>query len=108
MATTKVHDLDELRRRVQRLRLYGLLSAWGKLCTKSWVPELIELEEQERARRSREYRIKNAQIGAFKPVVDSNGRTPRRSTRASSRTYSSSTSSRSPSPQTSSSSAPMA
>lgn len=70
MATTKVHDLDELRRRVQRLRLYGLLSAWGKLCTKSWVPELIELEEQERARRSREYRIKNAQIGAFKPVVD--------------------------------------
>lgn len=78
MAKTKVHDLDELNRRAKKLRLYGLLSAWGRLCTKPWVPELLELEEQERARRSREYRIKNAKIGAFKPVVDFDWKHPKK------------------------------
>ena len=27
----KMHDLDDLRRRARKLRLYGLLSAWNKL-----------------------------------------------------------------------------
>lgn len=75
--TTKVHDLDELHRRAKTLRLYGLLSAWGKLCSQSWVPELIELEEAERARRSREYRINNAKIGAFKPIADFDWKHPK-------------------------------
>jgi DNA replication protein DnaC len=70
MPETKVHDVDELRRRANQLRLYGLLSDWGRLCTQPWVAELIELEEQERARRSLEYRINNAKLGAFKPIVD--------------------------------------
>lgn len=68
--TTKLHDYDELRRRANRLRLYGLVSGWAKLCTQPWVAELIELEEQERTRRSRERRIKNAKVGTFKPIVD--------------------------------------
>ena len=70
MTKTKVHDVDDLCRRAQKLRLYGLLSEWSRLCTLGWVAELIELEERERVRRSLEYRINNAKIGAFKPVVD--------------------------------------
>src|SRR5690606_2198559 len=53
---SKIHDVDELRHRAEKLRLYGLLSQWGKLCLAPWVPELLELEEQERIHRSREYR----------------------------------------------------
>ena len=78
MTKTKVHDVDELRRRAQKLRLYGLLSRWGKLCTEAWVPELLELEEQERARRSREYRIKNAKVGSFKPIADFDWKHPKK------------------------------
>lgn len=78
MTKTATHDLDDLRRRAQKLRLYGLLSAWGKLCSLPWVPELIALEEAERARRSREYRIKNAKIGAFKPIIDFDWKHPKK------------------------------
>ena len=78
MATTKVHDVDDLRRQAQRLRLYGLLSEWGRLCTQTWVAELIELEQRERARRSLEYRINNAKLGTFKPVVDFDWKHPKK------------------------------
>ena len=78
MAKAKVHDMDDLARRAQRLRLYGLMSEWGRLCTQAWVAELIELEERERARRSRESRINNAKIGAFKPVVDFDWKHPKK------------------------------
>lgn len=78
MVKTKVHDVDELRRRAQKLRLYGLLSDWGRLCTKPWIAELLELEEHERARRSREYRINNAKIGALKPIVDFDWKHPKK------------------------------
>jgi DNA replication protein DnaC len=78
----KIHDVDELRHRAEKLRLYGLLSEWGKLCLAPWVPELLELEEQERIHRSREYRIKNANIGAFKPMVDFDWKHPKSIDRA--------------------------
>lgn len=70
MATTPPEDLDELRRRATKLRLYGLLSRWDELCREAWVRELIELETVERRCRSQKYRIKNANIGAFKPIAD--------------------------------------
>ena len=68
--TTKAPDTDELKRRANRLRLYGLLSRWDELCAKAWVAELVELEEVERRRRSHQYRIRAANIGDFKPIVD--------------------------------------
>lgn len=68
--TMKTPDLDELKRRANRLRLYGLLSRWGELCTKEWAAELIDLEEVERRRRSHQYRIHAANLGDFKPIVD--------------------------------------
>lgn len=67
---TKMPDIDNLKRRANRLRLYGLLSRWDELCTKEWVGELIELEDAERRRRSHQYRIRAANIGDFKPIVD--------------------------------------
>jgi DNA replication protein DnaC len=70
MTKMKPHDIDELNRRAQRLRLYGLLTHWGKLCTEPWVAQLLEIEEQARTLRSRDYRIKSAKIGSFKALVD--------------------------------------
>ncbi len=75
-------DLDDLRNRAFKLRLYGLLSAWDDLCRKPWVPKLIELEEVERAHRSKEYRIKNAKIGAFKTIADFDWKHPKKIDRA--------------------------
>ena len=73
---------DDLRSRANRLRLYGLLSAWDELHAKAWVARLIELEETERARRSKEYRIKNAKIGSFKPIADFDWKHPKKIDRA--------------------------
>jgi len=66
----KTTDLDELRRRANKLRLYGVLAHWDAVCTEPWVLHLIEIEEEERRRRSHQYRIDNAKIGVFKPIVD--------------------------------------
>lgn len=61
---------EELRQRAMKLRLYGLLSEWASLASEPWVAQLIQLEEAERARRSQEYRLRNAKIGAFKERAD--------------------------------------
>lgn len=61
---------DDLRERANRLRLYGLLSEWASLADEPWVRRLLELEENERARRSHEYRLRNANIGPFKDRAD--------------------------------------
>ncbi|NRA34615.1 MAG: ATP-binding protein [Polyangiaceae bacterium] len=57
---------EELRERAMQLRLHGLLSDWANVGGEPWVKQLIELEEVERARRSQEYRMRNAKIGNFK------------------------------------------
>ncbi len=57
---------DELRKLALELRLYGLLANWSEVANKAWLPVLLEMERAERARRSHEYRLRNAKIGAFK------------------------------------------
>lgn len=71
-------ELELLRKRATKLRLYGLLASWDQLATKPWVAELIELEEVERARRSKEYRIRNAKIGTFKAMTDFDWKHPKK------------------------------
>lgn len=71
-------DLELLRQRALKLRLYGLLSRWDELCTEPWVAELIELEQTERHCRSQQYRIKNAKIGVFKSLADFDWKHPRK------------------------------
>jgi len=78
MTSTPLPDIDDLRRRANRLRLYGLMSRWDELCTLPWVAELIALEETERRRRSHQYRISNAKIGTFKPMVEFDWKHPKK------------------------------
>lgn len=78
MTRKKMPTLEELRERAKKLRLYGLLASWGTLANESWVPLLIELEEAERARRSQEYRLRNAKIGSFKDRADFDWKHPKK------------------------------
>lgn len=75
-------DIHELRVRANKLRLYGILAHWDEFCTESWVQRLIELEEAEHHRRSHQYRIKNANIGTFKPIADFDWKHPKSIDRA--------------------------
>jgi DNA replication protein DnaC len=70
--STSPADLLEgpLRQRAQRLGLYGLLARWAELDQEAWIPKLLDLEEEERRRRSLERRIRNARLGRFKPIAD--------------------------------------
>jgi DNA replication protein DnaC len=61
---------DRLRERARALRLHGLLSHWSEVATQPWLAPLIDWEERERARRSLERRLQEAQIGRFKPLCD--------------------------------------
>ncbi|MGD0107716.1 MAG: IS21-like element helper ATPase IstB [Rhodopila sp.] len=46
------------------------MAHWPEAPAAGWVPSLIEWEEDERARRSLERRLRNARIGRFKPLCD--------------------------------------
>ena len=63
-------DIEALRARLQRLRLYGLLAQHDALLTEPWVERLLHIEETERQRRSLERRLADARLGAFKPIAD--------------------------------------
>ncbi len=69
--TAKTSHPDEIRQeQARRLGLYGLLARWDDLGAQPWVPALLACEEEERQRRSLERRIRDARIGAFKPMCD--------------------------------------
>ena len=71
-------ERDELELRVLRLGLHGLASRWSELGGESWIEALVEVEEQERAQRSLERRVRNAKIGRFKPICDFDWSWPRK------------------------------
>jgi DNA replication protein DnaC len=60
----------DLRERARRLGLWGLLANWDAMSKQAWVREYLGLEEDERARRSLERRIRAARLGAFKSIAD--------------------------------------
>jgi DNA replication protein DnaC len=69
--TMKKNDLGDpngVRARLHRLGLYGLLARWPELASEPWIERLLEIEEAERKQRSLARRLKNAHIGAFKPI----------------------------------------
>ena len=68
--TSTTNDPTELHRRAEALRLHGLLAHWDQAVHAAWLPPLLDWEEAERSRRSRERRVRRAHIGAFKPLVD--------------------------------------
>ena len=63
-------NLEVLRARAVALGLHGLIAHWDEAVAAGWVEAIIIWEEQERARRSHERRLRNAHIGRFKPLCN--------------------------------------
>lgn len=59
---------DLLRQRAKALRLHGLLAHWTDIGETSWLPTLVQWEEEEQIRRSLERRLKSARLGRFKAI----------------------------------------
>ncbi len=68
---------DELRARLQKLGLYGLLAKWDDICDAPWVRQLLVIEEEERQRRSLARRLRDSRIGLFKSIADFDWSWPR-------------------------------
>jgi DNA replication protein DnaC len=56
--------------RLRTLKLYGLLAHLDEVRDQPWLAHLLDWEEQERARRGLERRLRRARLGAFKPMAD--------------------------------------
>jgi DNA replication protein DnaC len=69
---------DDLRERLRRLGLYGLLASCDEIRDKPWIDELLGLEEAERQRRSLDRRLRAARIGTFKTISDFDWSWPKR------------------------------
>ncbi len=72
----------QLKHRAQALKLYGLLAHWAEVAKTPWVASLLQWEEEERARRSLERRLKQAHLGRFTPLADFDWAWPKRCDRA--------------------------
>jgi DNA replication protein DnaC len=71
-------ERDTQQARAGALNLHGLLAHWGDVAGEAWVSALLGWEEQERARRSLERRLRTAHIGRFKPLCDFDWNWPKR------------------------------
>src|SRR5271165_4193523 len=77
-------NLEGLHARAKALRLHGLLAHWSEAVAEpalakagAWVEQILDWEEQERARRSLERRLREAHIGRFKPLCDFDWKWPK-------------------------------
>lgn len=72
MNDTRTPSPEQLRQTAGELKLYGLLAHWEELGhpLPDWLIPLLNWEEDERQKRGLQRRIRNAKIGAFKPLVD--------------------------------------
>jgi len=70
-------EQDAMRARASALNLHGLLAHWGDAAERGWIADLLNWEEQERARRSLERRLGSAHIGKFKQLCDFDWMWPR-------------------------------
>ena len=76
------NQLESLRQRAEALHLHGVLAHWQDVAGTDWVEKLVQWEEDERAQRSLDRRIKNAHLGRFKPLCDFDWQWPKRCDRA--------------------------
>jgi DNA replication protein DnaC len=60
--------MDDLKQRARKLGLKVIVADWNHYASQGWVPDFIAAEENERQRRSSERRVREAQIGQFKPM----------------------------------------
>jgi DNA replication protein DnaC len=85
MTSSRIHPMtepDTQRARAAALNLHGLLAHWNEVASEAWVTPLLGWEEQERARRGLERRLRSAHIGRFKPLCDFDWSWPKRCDRA--------------------------
>lgn len=54
--------------RAKALKLHGALANWSKIENTSWLPQLIQWEEDERKHRGHERRLLAAKLGRFKSL----------------------------------------
>lgn len=80
--STPLPARPELHRRASALRLPGLLAHWDEIGQADWLEPLITWEEDERARRSLERRLRGSGLATFKPMVDFDWSWPARCDRA--------------------------
>jgi DNA replication protein DnaC len=73
---------ESLRLRAKALQLHGLLAHWPDIATADWLEPVLQWEEDERARRSLERRLREARIGRFKSMCDFDWTWPKRCDRA--------------------------
>jgi DNA replication protein DnaC len=69
---------ESFTKRATTLGLHGLLAHLDDVQTESWVPTLLDWEEQERASRGLARRIQAAHIGRFRPFADFDFSWPKR------------------------------
>ena len=62
--------MPDLRERAFDLGMHGLLLHWDEISDADWLSWLVDIEEEERQRRSLERRIRNAKLGRFKSMAD--------------------------------------
>lgn len=65
-----MNNHDQLIARAKALKLHGMVAHWDEIAGSDWVVPLVHWEEEERARRGLERRLKSAHLGRFKPLVD--------------------------------------
>src|ERR1039457_5907221 len=63
-------NLENLRERLLRLGLHGLLANLETIIHEPWLPQLLQIEETERARRSFRRRLKAARLQKYNPMAD--------------------------------------
>jgi DNA replication protein DnaC len=78
MMTPNPNNNETLCSRAQALRLNGLVEHWPEVLDADWVAPLLQWEEDERAHRSLQRRIRDAKLGGFKALSDFDWKWPRR------------------------------
>jgi len=63
-------EFDDWRDDASELGLHGLLLHQDGVREAEWPAWLVRVEQEERARRSLERRIRTAKLGRFKPMAD--------------------------------------
>ena len=62
--------MSDLHQRARTLKLHGLLAHWDEVAREPWIENVLQWEETERSRRGLERRMRQARLGAFKPLED--------------------------------------
>lgn len=62
--------MNDLQQRARKLGLKAIASDWEHYSSKDWLPDFILAEEEARKRHTLERRLKDAQIGQFKPMSE--------------------------------------